>query len=90
MDVTAQDLFSSVPFGCYNDGDEKGKITWVAMWGYIKKIHFTNGCFGARIYQKCQLLRPKISNLMLKSKTCFLESFTDCGIKKTCSTVPPY
>ena len=78
MDVTAQDLFSSVPFGCYNDGDEKGKITWVAMWGYIKKIHFTNGCFGTRIYQKCKLLRPKISNLMLKSKTCFLESFTDC------------
>lgn len=27
LDVTAQDLFSSVPFGCYNDVDEKGNIT---------------------------------------------------------------
>ena len=58
LDVTAQDLFSSVPFGCYNDGDEKGNITWVAMWGYIKKIHVTNGCFQCKNISKMQIAAP--------------------------------
>ena len=52
LDVTAQDLFSSVPFGCYNDVDEKGNITWVAMWGYIKKIQGHKWLLSVQAYIK--------------------------------------
>ena len=58
LDVTAQDLFSSVPFGCYNDGDEKGKITWVAMRGYIKKNSCHKWLLWCKNISKMQIASP--------------------------------